>query len=325
MRAIRMYEPGGPEVLKLEDVATPEPGAGEVLLEVALAGVNYADTGMRRGMFHGPGAAALPMTPGFEVSGTVAKLGEGVEEFGEGDWVVAVLGAGGYAEYAVAPVASVVKVPDGVDFLQATALLVQGITAYGVLHDSARIRAGEAVLVQAAAGGVGTLTVQLAKLAGAGPVIGTASTGVKRKLAESLGADRTVDYTREGWVEEVFGATGGQGVDVVLESVGGEVGGQAYGCLAPLGRLVTFGAAGGEGMAPPDMWQINMKGQTVSGYGGPWIRPGAADKARKEISNYLQSGELKVVEGPSFKLGEAADAHRAVEGRATVGKVVLVP
>ena len=325
MKIIRMYEPGEPEVLVAEEAKTPEPGLDEVLIEVELAGVNYADTGMRRGMFHGPGSADMPVTPGFEVGGTIAKLGENVSGLEEGARVVAVLGAGGYAEYAVAPVDSVVEIPDDVDFLQATALLVQGITAYGVLHDSARIQPGESVLVQAAAGGVGTLAVQLAKLAGAETVIGTASTGEKRSLAESLGADRTVDYTRDGWTEEVLEATGGRGVDVVLESVGGGVGEQAYGCLAPLGRLVTFGAAGGEGMAPPDMWQLNMKGQTISGYGGPWIRPGAADKAREEISTYLQSGELKVVEGPSFKLEDAARAHRAVEGRATVGKVALIP
>ena len=156
-------------------------------------------------------------------------------------------------------------------------------------------------------------------------MVGTASTGEKRELAESLGADKTVDYTRDGWVEEVLEATGGRGVDVVLESVGGEVGGRTYECLAPLGRLVTFGAAGGEGLAPPDMWQLNLQGQTVSGYGGPWIRPGAAGRARKEISTYLQSGKLRVVEGPSFELEKAADAHRAVEGRATLGKVTLVP
>lgn len=325
MKAIMMHEPGEPEVLVLEDVETPEPGPGEVLIEVALAGVNYADTGMRRGMFHGPGAAAMPITPGFEVSGTIVELGEDVEGFEEGSRVVAVLETGGYAEYAVAPVNSVVKVPEGVDYLQATALLVQGITAYGVLHDSARVQPGESVLVQAAAGGVGTLAVQLAKLAGAETVIGTASTPEKRDLAEFLGADQTVDYTQDGWVEEVLEATGGRGVDVVLESVGGEIGSQAYGCLAPLGRLVTFGAAAGEGMATPDMWQLNMQGQSVSGYGGPWIRPGAAGRAREDIFGYLTSGELRVVEGPSFGLEEAAGAHRAVEGRVTVGKVALLP
>lgn len=191
-----MHEPGEPEVLKLEDVETPEPGACEVLVQVALSGVNYADTGVRRGMFHGPDAAALPMTPGFEVAGTVVKSGADVEGLEEDARVVAVLEAGGYAEYAVAPANSVVEIPEGVDFLQATALLVQGITAYGVLHDAARIQPGASVLVQASAGGVGTLAVQLAKLAGAGTVIGTASTKEKRDLAESLGADRSVDYTR---------------------------------------------------------------------------------------------------------------------------------
>ena len=325
MKAIMMHEPGEPDVLKMEDVEPPEPGPGEVLIKVTLAGVNYADTGMRRGMFHGPGAAAVPITPGFEVAGTIAKLGEDAEGFEEGARVVAVLGTGGYAEYAVAPVDSVVEVPGDVDYLQATALLVQGITAYGVLHDSARVQSGESVLVQAAAGGVGTLAVQLAKLASTGTVIGTASTPEKRDLAESLGADQTVDYTRDGWVEEVLESTGGRGVNVVLESVGGKIGSQAYECLAPLGRLVTFGAAAGEGMAPPDMWRLNMQGQTVSGYGGPWVRPGAAGQAREAISGYLNSGELRVVEGPSFGLEDAAEAHRAVEGRATVGKVALLP
>ena len=323
MKAIRMHEPGEPEVLKLEDVAMPEPGTGEVLVEVALAGVNYADTGMRRGMFHGPGASEMPITPGFEVAGTVAKLGDGVEELEEGVRIVAVLEGKGYAEYAVVSTASLVKIPEGVDFLQATALLVQGITAHGVLHDSARIQPGESVLVQAAAGGVGTLAVQLAKLAGAEPVVGTASTEEKRTLAESLGAGRTVDYTRDGWIEEVLESTGGRGVDVVLESVGGEVGEQAYGCLAPLGRLVTFGAAAGKGMAPPDMWQLNMRGQTVSGYGGPWLRPGAAERAREDISAYLRSGKLEVVKGASFPLEKASESHRAIESRATVGKVFL--
>jgi len=323
MRAILMHEPGGPGVLRLEEVETPAPGAGEVLIEVSVAGVNFADTGMRRGMFHGPGEGGLPATPGFEVVGTVAALGKGVFGPDEGTRVVAVLPLGGYAEYAVAPAEAVVPVPEGVDLVPATALLVQGLTAYGVLHDSARIREGEGVLVQAAGGGVGTLAVQLARLAGADPVIGAAGSAEKLELVESLGADRAVDYSRDGWTEEVLEATGGRGVDVVLEAVGGEVGAQAYDVLAPLGQLVTYGGASGESLRPPDMWQLNLKGQTVSGYGGPWLRPGAAGRARDAISGHLRSGEMRVVEGPSFALAEAAEAHRALEGRATTGKVVL--
>jgi NADPH2:quinone reductase len=210
-----------------------------------------------------------------------------------------------------------------VSFEDASSLLVQGLTAYGVLHDSARVQRGESVLVQAAAGGVGTLAVQLAKLAGAGTVVGTAGSAEKRELALSLGADLAVDYGRDGWPEEVVEATGGRGVDAVLESVGGEVGARAYECLAPLGRLVTFGAASGEGLRPPDMWQLNLKGQIVSGYGGPWIRPGAAQRAREAISAYLKEGALEVIVGRTFPLAAAVEAHRAVEGRAVAGKVLL--
>lgn len=322
MKAIRVHEPGGPEVLRLEELKRPEPGTGEVLIKVEVAGVNYADTGLRRGIFHGPHQAELPLTPGFEVAGIVAALGEGVTGVAEGTRVAAVLDSGGYAEYAVAEADALVEIPDGVDYATATgALLVQGLTAYGVLQDSARIRAGESVLVEAT-GGVGSLAVQLAKLAGARPVIGTAGSVEKRELALSLGADHAVDYAREDWVERVLEATGGRGADVVLESVGGDVGARAYECLAPLGRLATFGAASGEGLRPPDMWQLNLKGQTVSGYGGPWIRPGRAEVARGALAHHLREGELRVV-GRSFPLAKAASAHRAVEGRATTGKVVL--
>ena len=204
--------------------------------------------------------------------------------------MAAVLPAGGYAEYAVAPAEAVVEIPDGAGFADASGLLVQGLTAYGVLHDSARVGEGAAVLVMAAGGGVGTLAVQLAKLAGAGTVVG---------------------------------AAGSRGVDVALECVGGDVGARAYGCLAPLGRLVTYGAAGGEGLRPPDMWQLNLKGQTVGGYGGPWIRPGAAARAREALSASLRDGGLKVVVGASFPLEDAPEAHRAIEERRTSGKVVL--
>ncbi len=323
MRAIVVSEPGEPEVLRLKEVEAPRAGPGEVLIEVALAGVNFADVGMRAGMMGGPHAVELPYTPGFEAVGVVAAVGEGAGSFAEGDRVAAVLPAGGYAEYAVAAADSVVRIPDGVDLAGATALLVQGLTAYGVLHDAARVREGDAVLVMAAGGGVGTLAVQLAKLAGAGTVIGAAGSRGKLDLALSLGADHAVDYAAGEWVDGVLQATGGRGADVVLECVGGDVGARAYGCLAPLGRLVTYGAAGGEGLRPPDMWQLNLKGQTVGGYGGPWIRPGAAERAREAISGYLRDASLRVVAGATFPLEDAQEAHRDIEGRRTSGKVLL--
>lgn len=322
MKAIVVNEPGAPEVLRLEEVKKPEPGPGEVLIRVAVAGVNYADVGMRAGMMGGPHAMDLPYTPGFEVAGTVAAVGENVTGVAAGARVAAVLGSGGYAEYAVAAPDALVEVPDGVEFADASALLVQGLTAYGVLHDSARLQGGESVLVQAAGGGVGTLAVQLAKFAGA-TVVATAGSDEKLELALSLGADHAIDYTRDGWEKRVLEATGGRGVAVVLESVGGEIGAKAYDCLAPLGRMVTFGASSGEGLRPPDMWQLNLKGQTVGGYGGPWLRPGAAEKARRAISGYLRGGRLKVVRGASFGLKEASGAHQAIEERRTTGKVLL--
>ncbi|MDQ3430258.1 MAG: zinc-binding dehydrogenase [Actinomycetota bacterium] len=323
MKAIVVNEPGPPEVLRAEEVDLPSPGPNEVLVKVAVAGVNFADVGMRAGMMGGPHAMDLPYTPGFEVAGTVAAFGEGVEGIPEGTRVAAVLPSGGYAEYAVAAADSVVRLPEAVGFADASALLVQGLTAYGVLHDSGRVREGEGVLVMAAGGGVGTLAVQLAKLAGAHPVVGAAGSREKLDLALSVGADHAVDYTKDGWAGEVLGATGGRGANVILECVGGAVGAGAYDCLAPLGRLVTFGAAGGEGLRPPDMWQLNLKGQTVGGYGGPWLRPGAAKTAREAISEHLQNGGLRVVRGASFPLAEASEAHRAIEGRRTTGKVLL--
>lgn len=324
MKAIRIHEAGGPEVLLYEDVATPTPNAGQVLIKVTVAGVNYADMLLLRGMSHGPhGGVQFPVTPGFEVVGTVAALGEGVTTLAEGMRVAAVLDDGGYAEYAVVNADAIVTIPDGVDDAQATALLVQGITAYGLLHDAVHLQSGESVLVQAAGGGVGTLAVQLAKLAGAGTIIGTAGSIEKRALAQRLGASVVIDYGKDDWVKQVLAATDGRGVDTVLESIGGTLGGQAFQCLAPLGRLVNFGAASGQPMPPLDLMQMNFKGLTVSGYGGPWLRPGRAQDARVAISAYLTAKQLHVVVGQTFPLAEAANAHRALMGRKTMGKILL--
>lgn len=325
MRAIRMHRPGDPDVLRLEEVPDPTPGAGEVLIAVAAAGVNYADLAVRQfGGHPGGPPPPPPLTPGFEVAGTIAAVGAGVAGLAVGDRVGAVLDAGGYAEYAVAEAAKIMPIPDGVDFATATAFLIQGPTAHGVLHDAVRLRAGESVLVEAAAGGVGHLAVQLAKLAGAQPVLGAAGSAEKRELARQLGADRAIDYTPQDWAAEVREATGGRGVDVVLEAVGGPVGAVAVECLAPLGRLVIFGAASGQPAPLPNPMALNMKGLTVSGFGGPWIRPGRAAAAREELFAHLRAGRLRVVLGPSFPLAEAAAAHRAVGSRQTVGKVVLL-
>ncbi len=326
MRAIQIREPGGPEVLHVADVPTPEPGAGELLIRVAVAGVNFADIGLRSGMYHpgGHGRMAFPLTPGFEVTGTVAALGDGVMDWQVGQRVGAVLDMGGYAEYAVVNTgdpAKLIALPEGMDFATATALLVQGPTAHGTLYDAGRFQPGEAVLVQAAAGGVGSLAVQLARIGGAGTVVGTAGSDAKRDLVRDLGGV-PVDYTQPDWANAVRGATGGRGVDVVLESVGGDAAMQAWDALAPLGRVVMFGAAGGR-PATPDMMRMNVMGQSMVGFGGPWLRPGRAQAAREAMVRAWRSGDLRFVMGPDFPLADAAAAHAAIQSRVTTGKVVL--
>lgn len=320
MKAIQMHATGSPEVLQIGELPIPSAGTGQLLIRVVVAGVNYADIGMRMGMFHGP--QSLPVTPGFEVAGTVAAVGAEVVGFTEGQRVAAVLDAGGYAEYAVADAQRAFALPDDITFVDATALCIQGPTAHGVLYDAGQFTAGDAVLVQAAAGGVGSLAVQLAKLGGARTVIGTASTTEKRDLATSLGANTAIDYTQANWVDAVRAATDGRGVNVLLESVGGAVGAQAYGTLAPLGRIVIFGAASGR-PASPDMMQMNMLGLRISGFGGPWLRLGRAEAARAAMIAQIQAGKLRIVHGPSFALADAAPAQNAITSRESTGKVTL--
>src|SRR3954447_6264732 len=235
MRAIQVEEFGGPEVLKLADVPVPEPGAGEVLIRVSRAGINYADTHQRRNEYLA--AAELPLVPGAEVAGVREDTGERV---------VAMCGTGGYAEYATAPAALTVPIPDGVEDGTALALVLQGLTAWHLYRTSARVQEGESVVVHAAAGGVGSLAVQLGKAMGAGRVIATASSEEKRALALDLGADAAVDAAPEGMKERLVEANGGHRVDIVLEMAGGEVFEQSLSALAPFGRLVTYGIASGQ-------------------------------------------------------------------------------
>ncbi|HEU0000325.1 MAG TPA: NADPH:quinone oxidoreductase family protein [Ktedonobacteraceae bacterium] len=322
MKAIRIHETGGPEVMHLEEVETPTPVQGEVLIKVAAAGVNYADLAQRQGAYLT--RTHTPMTMGFEVAGTIAALGPGVSAPPVGTRVIAFV-TGGYAEYAVASTATIIPIPETLDFTHAAAFAVQGLTAYQTLRESGRLQAGESVLVQAAAGGVGTLAVQLARLMGAGKVIGTASNEHKLDLVRHLGADAAINYTQDGWVEQVKQATGGRGVDIVLEVVGGAVAEQCLQCLAPFGRMVVIGAASGQ-RAQFSAVQLMYKNLSVTGY---WLtawmtRPDRIAAAAMELMQYLTSGTLQIVVGQTFPLAEAAEAHRAIAERRTTGKVVLL-
>jgi NADPH:quinone reductase len=322
MQAIRIHETGGPEVMHLEEVDAPTPGQGEVLIKIAAAGINYADLAQRQGAYLT--RTRTPMTLGFEVAGTIAALGPGVSAPVVGTRVIAFVN-GGYAEYAVTGISTVIPIPDTLDFVHAAAFAVQGLTAYQTLRESGRLQVGESVLVQAAAGGVGTLAVQLARLMGAGKIIGTASNEQKLDLVRSLGADAAINYTQDDWVEQVQKATDGRGVDVVLEVVGGPIAEQCLQCLAPFGRMVVIGAASGQ-LAQFSPIQLMYKNLSVVGY---WLtarmsHPDRIAAATIELMQYLAAGKLQIIVGQTFPLAQAAEAHRAIAARKTTGKVVLL-
>lgn len=324
MKAMRVEEFGGPEVLKPAEVERPSPGEGEVLIEVKSIGVNYADTMRRRNMY--VMRQELPFVPGSEVAGVVAQVGEGVENASENDRVVTLLGAGGYAEYAVAPAHGLIPIPDDLDFDEAAAVPLQGLTAYHVIATAGMLHEGESVLVHAAAGGVGYLAVQMAKLLGAGKVIATASTQEKLDMAKSLGADVLVNYTEEDWPESVREATDGKGADVILEMVGGDFVEKNLRCLNEFGRMVVYGAASGErGTLAP--FKLMRKNQVVAGFflTGITGRPDLLGRGMRDILGWIASGEVRLNIGARYPLEEAAEAHRALEGRETTGKIILNP
>jgi NADPH2:quinone reductase len=228
MKAVRIHETGSPEVLRVDDVDIPVPGQGQVLIRTGVAGVNFTDVMARQGVYISAGSAPrLPVILGTEAAGVVAATGPGVPADLAGRRVVAFV-HGGYAEYAIAPLDLVTELQPGVDLAEATAYLVQGVSAWQLLRDRGRLESGQTVLVHAAAGGVGSLAVQLAKTLGAGTVIATAGSPAKQKLATELGADAVIDYTMPGWADDVLAATGGRGADIILDAVGGDMGSGAW-------------------------------------------------------------------------------------------------
>jgi len=323
MRAIRISEWGGPEVLELvDDAPEPEPGEHDVLIRVSRAGINFADTHARENSYLA--RYELPLTPGAEVAGVAERDGHG---FTAGQRVVALVGTGGYAQYVAAPAATTFPIPDGVSDPTALALLLQGLTAWHLYRTSARIQPGETVVVHAAAGGVGSLAVQLGRPLGAGRVIATASTEEKRALALELGADVAVDVTRDDLAGALVEANLGERVDVVLEMAGGRVFDASLDALAPFGRLVTYGIASRE---PNEVatGALMRKSRAVIGF---WLmhclaRPAElVDAPLRELFERAAAGELRVVEGATYRLSEARRAHEDLQARRTSGKLVLDP
>lgn len=324
MKVIQFEEFGGPEVLKWSDSETPQPNSTEVLIEVKSSGVNYADTARREGQYVVP--TKLPYVPGSEVAGIIVDTGSAVQNFSKGQRVVALIESGGYSQYVAVDESVLTPIPDDVDFDHAVALPLQGLSAYHILKTMGRLETGETVLIHAAAGGVGAIAVQLAKIFGAGKIIATASTDEKLAHAKKMGATHVVNYTEEGWVEKVKAITGGKGVDVALEMVGGEVFNQTVKCLAPFGRLVIFGAASGQ-QATFNPGMLMRKNQSVIGFFLPQImrNPQLFQQSFNELLGYMANGQLILTIGESYPLESAAHAHQMLQSRKTIGKVVLKP
>jgi NADPH2:quinone reductase len=318
---------GGPEVLEVVEASTPSPGPGQVRVRVHTAGVNLSDTLMRQNRY--AVTPALPSVLGTEVAGVVDEVGEGVTQIGRGIRVAVPLFAantafGGYAEYVVVDAGLAVPLPDALSFEVATALMVQGLTALHLVRQTPP--RGKAVLVNAAAGGVGSLLLQLARLAGATTVIAGASSAEKLAYARSLGADAGVDYTQPDWVEQVRGATNGAGADVVYESVGGAVTTGSLEALAPLGRLVIYGALNIQSfqLGVPELLGLIFRNQSITGFAvAPLLTPALLRDGLTELFDLTVRGRLRVTVGGIFPLERAADAHRALESRRTTGKLVL--
>jgi NADPH2:quinone reductase len=323
MKAVRVNEHGGPEVLSYEDVPVPEPGEGQARVRLAASGVNFIDVYQRTGVY----PQDLPFTLGLEGAGEVEAVGEGVEEITPGDYVAFAGVPGAYAEYIVAPAERLV--PFNVTLVEArmaAAVMLQGMTAHYLAHSTFPIEEGQSVLLHAAAGGVGLSLIQLAKMRGA-TVIGTVSTEEKAQLAKDAGADEVILYTEQDFVEETERITDGEGVHVVYDSVGKDTFDGGLDCLRPRGYMVLFGQSSGP-VPPFDLQILNQKG-------GLYVtRPALAQytATREELLwraeslfSWIGQGNLSVHIGGTYRLSEADQAHRDLEGRKTTGKLILIP
>jgi NADPH:quinone reductase len=320
MDAIQVAAHGGPEVLTLTDLPVPEPGPGEVLVRLSAAGVNFVDTYHRSGLYQ----VRLPLVPGTEGAGVVEAVGPGVTAPRAGDRVVSNNLAGAYARYAVTPARRAVPIPEGVTDEQAAAVLLQGMTAHYLLHDSYPVRAGDTVLVHAAAGGMGLLLTQLATTLGA-RVIGTVSTPEKEELARAAGAAEIIGY--DGVAERVRELTGGTGVPVVYDGVGRDTFDASLASLRTRGTLVLYGYASGP-PAPFDLGRLATGGSlslTRPTLGHFVATDEELGRRAGDVLTWVADGTLKVTVGGRYPLAEAARAHADLESRRTTGKLLLIP
>jgi NADPH2:quinone reductase len=322
MKAVQINEFGGPEVMKYQDVPDPAPGDGEAVVDIQAAGVNFTDVYSRAGINPGP---PLPRIIGVEGAGVVRAIGPGVTDIGPGDLVVYCSISGSYAEQAVVPASRLIKIPEGLDAQAGAAAILQGMTAHYLCHSTYPVKHGDRVLVHAGAGGTGLLLTQMIKRLG-GYVFSTVSTEAKAELSRGAGADHVIIYTQQDFAEAVKRETGGEGVQAVYDGVGQTTFDKSISCLARRGYMVLYGQASGP--VPP------LDPRTL-GNGSKFLtRPGLGDYTgtRKELEKrsgdvlrWVRSGELKLRVEHVFPLSDAAEAHRQLEGRATTGKLLLIP
>jgi NADPH2:quinone reductase len=322
MKAIRFHAHGSPEVMSYEDVPEPQAGPGEALVKIEAIGLNYIDTYHREGLY----PVELPCVPGVEAAGSVVAVGEDVEDVVVGARVAYAGAMGSYAEMQAVPADRLVPLPDGITTETGAAAMLQGMTAHYLSHGSYPLKDGDTALIHAGAGGVGLLLIQMAKMRGA-RVLTTVSTAEKETLARAAGADEVIRYTDVDFADEVRRLTADQGVDVVYDSVGQTTFEKGLDILRPLGYMVLFGQSSGP-VAPIDPGILNVKGSlfltrpTMVHY----IQTREALLARAcEVLNWIDSGDLDLRIGARFALADAVEAHRALQGRRTTGKVVLLP
>jgi len=322
MKAVRVHAPGGPEALKYEDVAEPTPKAGEAIVKVDAAGLNYIDVYQRSGLYK----LDMPLTLGLEAGGTVTAVGSGVTEVKVGDKVAYTGVPGAYAQSAAVPAARLVVLPQGVSTRQGAAAMLQGMTAHYLACTTYPLKKGDTCLVHAAAGGVGLLLCQIAKMRGA-RVIGTVSTDEKAKLAREAGADDVILYTKQDFEAEVKRITGGKGLQVVYDSVGKTTFDKGFNVLAPRGMMVLYGQSSGP-VGPFDAGILGAKGSLFltrpSLFAYTATREELVQRAG-DVLGWIRDGKLKLRTEFEFPLKDVAEAHRALEGRKTTGKVLLIP
>ncbi|MGH7795468.1 MAG: quinone oxidoreductase family protein [Candidatus Binatia bacterium] len=322
MKAVRVHNYGGPEVLTLEDIPVPEPKPGEARIKIEAIGVNFIDIYQRTGLY----PLKTPFTLGMEGAGVVDAIGDNVTEVKEGERVAYAVVLGSYAEYAIVPAAKLVPLPANINSQSAAALMLQGMTAHYLTHSTYALKKNETALVHAAAGGVGLLLVQIAKMRGA-RVIGTVSTDAKAQLAKQAGADEVILYTQTDFLTEVKKLTGGEGVHVVYDSVGANTFEKSLDCLRPRGYLALFGQSSGP-VPPFDPGKLAAKGSLF--LSRPTLAHYTLDRAELmqragDLFDWSSSGKLKIRIDKVSPLSQAAESHRLLESRKSTGKIVLIP